>query len=309
MPVDPAPRREEIEDALDDGAQFGLARAVRHGHDRAAHREAEAVLGDGEVARGGARASERGVAAGVLPELCRVADAIADVVGELVGHPESSAECRERRRIDPGDRCAERGGGLEERGGLRAVVRGDVDVVLELPRLTADESAVDPRRRSEDRERTRADVGSPFERAREHVEREHDEAVADEDRHRVSPDLVHGRPAAPQLRGVEAREIVVGQRSAVEELDGRRRRVRERIVLPSGRTRRRETEPRPDARASREHRVHERVTQLRRRRGRTARRPHHGLAQHGLEMHRISHRHDGIEQRGDHTGRLCTMFG
>jgi hypothetical protein len=58
--------------------------------------------------------------------------------------------------------------------------------------------------------------------ATEHFEPAHDERVASEHRRRFSEETLHGGLSTPCRGIVEAREVVVYERSAVEELDGDR---------------------------------------------------------------------------------------
>jgi hypothetical protein len=117
------------------------------------------------------------------------------------------------------------------------------------------------RARQENDERTHA-LGVTQARAGHGLEGERDQAVADEDRERLAEAAMHRRPAAALVRVVEARQIVVDEGSAVQELDGHGRRHDQlrwrglaldapgpRDVQPA-RLGDREAEARPDATAS-----------------------------------------------------------
>ena len=140
------------------------------------------------------------------------------------------------------------------------MVGGEIDVVLELPGLTRDEAFAGSGRAEKDEHRRHPGVGAPHERARERLEGGHDEGVADQDGHRLTVRAVDRRAAAPCGRVVEARQVVVHERRAVEELDRAGGGVG-KLGARSKRLRDLEAKARAHTSAAREHRVVKRLTE------------------------------------------------
>jgi hypothetical protein len=125
----------------------------------------------------------------------------------------------------------------------------------------------DPRRASdrlrEKQQKGRKTLGRLAARASDRLESEHDQRVTRQHRERLAELLVNRGLAAPDLGGVEAGEIVMHERGAVQELDrrsGRISRHREAVAARHGDG---QTEPRPDPGAAWKHGIAKRSRKLR----------------------------------------------
>jgi hypothetical protein len=199
-------------------------RGARDGVDRRTGRVAEARARSDVIAVvNGRRSLERAVPPGRLAEHRRLGKDVRHVVGELVGHAEGAPQRHVRPRRDTAHERAERSRSLEERGGLSGVVRGELDVLLELPCLAGNEADPRPGRLDERQHRRHAELGATRETARERVERLDHEAIPHEHGHGFAIHAVHGGSTAANVGRVEARQVVVNERRAMEELDRARR--------------------------------------------------------------------------------------
>jgi len=97
--------------------------------------------------------------------------------------------------------------------------------------------------------------------ASESLEREHDQRIAGQHGQRFAECLVHRRPPAAHIRRVEAGQIVMHQRGAMQQLErGTRCLRRSRMILAAGGGNA-VNQPRPYPGAPRKHRVAHRGSQ------------------------------------------------
>jgi hypothetical protein len=248
------------------GAERRLARAGGDRRDGAAEDVLQPAdrAGDAEV-RHGVRPAVGGVLPARLAEVLLAVEHVVQVVGDLEGLADPCAQLVPRRRVVARRDGAHAGGGDEQRAGLGPVVGGEVDLRLALPGLSGADPAGHPRgSRQRQRQPGRA-ARLRLRCARQHLERHHDQRVARQHGQRLAKGAMHGRPPAPEVGIVEARQVVVHEARTVYQLDRRRCRVSDlRPIIAAG-VRNRETEPRPHPRPARQDRMGHRRRQARRR--------------------------------------------
>ena len=234
---------------------FGVT-TRRDSLESAAHELLDEVLRavDPEVVRGVGPA-ERHVATHWFSQLFRLSGDVEDVVGDLVRLADPLAEEAVHRAVLAGRGRSSGGRGLEERGRLRAAVRDDGDARLGLPGLPGDDPVGAPHAARDDLDQPSEPLRRGSRGARQRLEGEHDHRIPCEHGEGLTMNAVHcGLPAA-QGRVVEAGEIVVHERGAVEQLDRRGSRVGESGGGVAAGRRDRDAKARTDARAGRKHRV------------------------------------------------------
>ena len=186
-----------------------------------------------------------------------------DVVGNLIALADTLAEQRPRRWITARGSRTGTGGRHEQRAGLGAVVERDIHRGLALPGLTradAERRAHTARHDAEHRRQTLG-RGGPHRSEREGFEGGHDQRVPGKHRNALTEGHVHGGLAATLTGVVEAGEIVVNQRRAVQQFDRTGSTCgQHRIAVPAGSSNR-QTERRADPRTTGKHRVAQRVRQ------------------------------------------------
>ena len=217
--------------------------------------------------RSGVRAVAPGVLADRLSEFARVAEHVAQIVGDLIGLAQRVAEpppwfgigrCRCRARERRSD---------EQGAGLSALIVGERDGGFAFPGLPCDDAAGRPNRRRDDRNEPRPAARLGRDLARQHLERHHNQRVSGQHRDRRAELRVNGRLAASGVGVVETGQIVVDERSAMQEFDRcRGGRGRGRMRVAAGR-RDREAELGPDPMSARKDRVVEGRREQRRRPG------------------------------------------
>ncbi len=230
---------------------------------------------------------EGDVAADRLADLLLPAGDVAQVVGDLVGLAEIFAEEPPAHRLGPGRRRARHGRGGKERAGLGLLVDREPDLRLGFPGLPRHDAGGRAHRPGHQPDQGR-EARRPARRTPgQGLEGQHDQGVAGEERHRLAIGDVDRRLLAPQGRVVEARQVVMDQRGAVQKFDRGRCRVRRRRIVVAAGTRHREAEPRPDAVPAREHGVADRLRQARRCAGRL--RVGHGHVERPLDAPAVIH--------------------
>lgn len=157
------------------------------------------------------------------------------VVGHLIRLADEDPKLSPSLLALPGDDGTAARRCLEQRTRLRAVVTGQGDGGLALPRLSAD----DPASRAHcfrDAAQEGGEVCGAYAPVGEDLERADDERVASEHGERLAEGYVNrGLPAS--FRGVvEARQVIVHQGRAVKELDGAGGRARSHFRAAAGLT-------------------------------------------------------------------------
>ncbi len=230
-----------------------------------------------------ARSIETRVLAGRFSGFFGTRECVRQVIRHLINAAHQVTHHDEVTRISPAHRSSQHAGGSKERAGFRRVDTVDGSVLLKFPCLSRDEAPRRPRGNSQcsNNEQRKAivakvAVGGSGERRR-------NEGVSDEKRHRFTVRRVNGRATATPVCVVETGHVVVYERAAMQELDRNRRGERRCETSPTARIGNRNAQPRTDARASWEHRVLDRLSQLRRCGGHLAR---EGLAEGRLNRSR-----------------------
>ena len=175
----------------------------------------------------------RSTEAGILPHglalLAGLADDVEQIVRHLVGRAELLAHhapgrlFRSRRRRTKGQ------GRLEEGARLRLVVANPIDPGLRLPGLAGHDPARHPHPGGEDPHHRQRPSRMPLPRCREEVEGMDDQRVPREHSEGLAELGVDAGSPPPLLGVVKARQIVVNQAGAVEELHRRGRCFDQRI--------------------------------------------------------------------------------
>ena len=158
----------------------------------------------------------------IVRHLERLADALAQLfprLGRLAG-----GQCAHLRRRD------------EQGGRLGTMIGRQVDPRLALPTLAGADAVRHPGLPGEQPDQTDRALGRVGRRGGKQVERQHDETVAGQKCQRLREGDMHRRLAAAQAGIVEHRQIVMHKARAMDQLQSRRRGVRQpRPVVAAGR--------------------------------------------------------------------------
>ena len=198
-----------------------------------------------------ARTPQREIAADRLADLVFVGGRIANIVGDLIGLAEFFADHPPRLGVGAGGRRAGHRRRGEQRAGLGAVIVREIDLRFAFPGLARDDAGRHADRLGDGQRQRRQPLRRALD-ARQRLERQHDQRIAGQHRERFAEGLVHRRPAAPRVRRVEAGQIVMHQRGAMQQFERRAGGFgRGRMILAAGGGDA-VTQPRPNPRAARE---------------------------------------------------------
>lgn len=194
---------------------------------------------------GGTRAAQHGILAHRFAQGSRTPDQIEDVVGDLVRLAEQAAQRSPSRRVAATRERAGTDRRFEQRAGLGPMVEPNVRMGLRLPRLTCDDSSNGTDAGRDDRDH-RAELLCVLDGATQDFVGGDDESVAGQHRELFAKLGVDRRPTSSNRGIVEARQVVMDQGGAVQELQGHGRRFGSRRIFASRRIGDSHSEARPN---------------------------------------------------------------
>jgi hypothetical protein len=150
---------------------------------------------------------------------------------------------------------ARHGGRFEQRAGLLAVVLLQRDLRLALPGLPGHDAAGHAHRAGHRGQHRGQPCGGRRAGPRQHLEGQHDERIPGQHRQAFAEGAVHRGLAAACGRVVEAGQVVVHERGAVQQLQRHRGGVTQRGLVVAAGPRHGQAQPRPYTGAAREHGV------------------------------------------------------
>ena len=148
-----------------------------------------------------------------------IAERIAQVIGNLEGFADASAELFPGFGVLAGGERAHLGRGDEQRAGLGLVVGGKVDAFLAFPALPGADAVGHAGTTAKDADEPERAGRIGHRRAGQDVEGQHDEAVAGQHGERFGKGAVGGGTTAADIGIVKHRQVVVHEAGAVDEFE------------------------------------------------------------------------------------------